>query len=415
LQIVSADASPPAETPESVSCIGAAAPRAGESWTGMTGSVDGTLYASSAACGSRSTLYTIDPNSGTPTEVGEITNASCVIDIAADALGDMYGFDIAGDVLLSIDPATGAGTVIGSLGFDANYAQGMDFEESTGVLYLAAYNNTSSQGELRIADLNTGNTVLVGSFPGGAETDGLAFPSGGVSDVPWLSEDPITSTLPALFGMPVTVTFDAGVTEITQPGHYYAQLKIAHDTPYVVNNVSVTMTVTAPLTWGKLMGTVSSMGHCDAVPQALSDADVILEGADTYTVTTGADGGYAHWMPAGLYTATVSYSNHITATAAVTVTAQATVTLDLGLRLLQPCATATPVSMTVSVDIDDTLTRPLTLINGGAVSYTFSITETCTAGAAGCPTTMAPQGGSGSRGLGKGQRNNPEAESQKNQ
>ena len=31
------------------------------------------------------------------------------------------------------------------------------------------------QGELRIADTTTGNTVLVGAFPDGAETDALAF------------------------------------------------------------------------------------------------------------------------------------------------------------------------------------------------------------------------------------------------
>ena len=47
----------------------------------------------------------------------------------------MYGVDIVSDVLVQIDPSTGAGTVVGSVGVGANYAQGMDFEEETGVLY----------------------------------------------------------------------------------------------------------------------------------------------------------------------------------------------------------------------------------------------------------------------------------------
>jgi hypothetical protein len=76
---------------------------------------------------------------------------------------------------VQINPVTGAGTVIGSIGFDADYAQGMDFEQVSGVLYLAAYNTTTSQGELRVADTATGNSVLVGGFPDGAQTDALAF------------------------------------------------------------------------------------------------------------------------------------------------------------------------------------------------------------------------------------------------
>lgn len=154
--------------------IGPSTPISGTVWTGATGTVSGTLYASSTSLSS-SYLYTVDTATGTATEVGEITNAPGIIDIAINADGEMYGVDIVNDVLVQIDPATGAGTVIGSIGFDAKFAQGMDFEETTGVLYLAAYNATDTQGELRIADTATGNSVLVGAFPGGAETDALAF------------------------------------------------------------------------------------------------------------------------------------------------------------------------------------------------------------------------------------------------
>ena len=154
--------------------IGASTPISGQAWTGATGTADGTLYASSTN-ETQSYLYTVDLASGTATAIGEITNAPATIDIAINAEGEMYGVDITNDNLVRIDPATGAGTVIGSIGFDANYAQGMDFEPVSGVLYLAAYNETAGRGELRIADTATGNSVLVGAFPDGAETDALAF------------------------------------------------------------------------------------------------------------------------------------------------------------------------------------------------------------------------------------------------
>ena len=106
-------------------------------WSGSTAAVDGTLYASSALCGTASYLHTIDPGTGTVTPVGPVTNATCVIDIAINAAGELYGVDIVNDELVQIDPGTGAGTVIGSLGVNANYAQGLDFDEVTGVLYWA--------------------------------------------------------------------------------------------------------------------------------------------------------------------------------------------------------------------------------------------------------------------------------------
>lgn len=156
--------------------VGACTSFGGEGWTGMTSTVDGPLYASSTSI-SRSTLYTIDPATGTATVIGEITNAPGIIDIAINSSNALYGVDIINDSLISIDPSTGAGTIIGALGFNANYAQGMSFDWNTGVLYLAAFNDTAFQGELRTADTATGSTTLVGAFPGGAEVDCLAFVS----------------------------------------------------------------------------------------------------------------------------------------------------------------------------------------------------------------------------------------------
>jgi hypothetical protein len=117
----------------------------------------------------------VNTATGAATAVGQITNAPTVIDIAINADGEMYGLDIVNDRLVQINPATGAGTVVGSIGFDADYAQGMDFEPASGELYLAAYNMGSAQGELRLANTSTGNSVLVGAFPNGDQVGALGL------------------------------------------------------------------------------------------------------------------------------------------------------------------------------------------------------------------------------------------------
>jgi hypothetical protein len=218
--------------------IASAPPRSGETWSGMSGTADGTLYAASANCGSRSTLYTINPATGAVTEIGEITGAPSIIDIAINANADMYGVDIVNDSLMQIDPATGAGTVVGSLGVNANYAQGMDFEEESGILYWAAY---TTQGELRIIDTSTGASASVGAFPGGAEVDSLAFPTGGSADIPWLSEDPVTGTVNADDVFVVDVTFDSMTYTV---GTYTGTLRVKTDDPMTATyEIPVTMHV----------------------------------------------------------------------------------------------------------------------------------------------------------------------------
>lgn len=132
-------------------------------WTGVAGAPDGTLYATSTDT-LTSDLYTIDPITGVPTLVGGINDAPAIIDIAVSASGDMYGFDLLHDIMVKIDPATAHATVLGSIGYNANYSQGMDFDESSGILYLAALNGNTTRSELRIADTNTGYTTFLGQL-----------------------------------------------------------------------------------------------------------------------------------------------------------------------------------------------------------------------------------------------------------
>ncbi len=219
--------------------VGPATPLPGHTWTGLASDpTTGTLFASSCDL-TTSHLYAIDPAAGAATPIGEIANADGVIGIAVSPTGELYALDIASDALLHVDKTTGMSTVIGPVGFDANYAQGMDFDDATHTLYLAAYNNATRQAELRIADTATGATAVVGFFPADTEIDAPAFATS--ADIAWLSVAPITATIAPGAQQTVLVAFDARA--MASPGKYEAALYFASDTPYAPLTVPVTMTV----------------------------------------------------------------------------------------------------------------------------------------------------------------------------
>lgn len=142
----------------------------GEFWTGMaTDPTTGILYASTgeSQCTplSVSYLYTVDPQTAQATLVGPLTLGPCLIAISFDGQGQLYGLEIVNDELIKIDKTTAAATVVGPIGFDANFSQGMDFDEATNTMYLAAVEYDSFTGvftsSLRTADLATGQTTFV--------------------------------------------------------------------------------------------------------------------------------------------------------------------------------------------------------------------------------------------------------------
>ncbi|MBN2258832.1 MAG: hypothetical protein JW704_13630 [Anaerolineaceae bacterium] len=100
-------------------------------WTGLSiDPVTGAFYGSTAT-----NLYTINSTTGTSTLIGSF-GSSTMIDIAINMAGEMYGHDIGTDSIYSINMTTGAATLIGPTGYDANYAQGMDFDNDDGTLYI---------------------------------------------------------------------------------------------------------------------------------------------------------------------------------------------------------------------------------------------------------------------------------------
>ena len=113
------------------------------------------------------------------------------------------------------------------------------------------------------------------------------------TDVSWLSESATTVTLQPGASSKVTVTVDASVAEITQPGTYTASVALSTDTPYQLAAVPVSMTVNPPKTWGKITGKVTSAVDGSGIAGATLQID---SWATSYTLKTAADGSYALWL-----------------------------------------------------------------------------------------------------------------------
>jgi len=193
-------------------------------WTGMTiDPVTGTVYASTAT-----DLFTIDPATGASTLIGPF-GTTLMIDIAINMAGQMYGHDIGTDSIYSIDVATGAATLIGLTGYAANYAQGMDFDNNDGTLYIFLYIGSGANvyGTVNLATgavtpLATDNPL--GEFEGAIAIPGIPF------DIPWAIEDPLSGMLAPDACETVTVTFDSAGLAV---GEYYGSLKIESNDPFM--------------------------------------------------------------------------------------------------------------------------------------------------------------------------------------
>ncbi len=214
--------------------VGLTTPVGNQYWTGIT--VDKTtniMYGISTDM-TESYLYTIDMVTASTTVIG-LTGIPGAIDIAIDGTGQMYSFDIVSDQAFYIDKETGLSGALGSLGYDANYAQGMGWDPVNDIIYLAAFNNATMSGELRILDRVTGNTTLVGAM--GGDIDGLAFPGGGMS---WLSVGADPVNIPAGGSVQVPVLFNTAGLE---PGTYVGNISIASDPDVGIVNIPVVLAV----------------------------------------------------------------------------------------------------------------------------------------------------------------------------
>jgi N-acetylneuraminic acid mutarotase len=154
---------------------------------------------------------------------------------------------------------------------------------------------------------------------------------GAASDVSWLGLGTTEVTLAPGKSAKVTVSLNADVPDITQPGLYTAAVSLGTDTPYAVPAVPVSMTVNPPKTWGKIAGTIKSAADGKAIAGATVQIDTW---ASSYTLKTKADGTYQLWLdtrnnPLQLIVAKDGFQPQI---AKVKITKGATTTTDFSLK-----------------------------------------------------------------------------------
>jgi hypothetical protein len=157
-----------------------------EFWTGMTITRDGKAYITSSnysvgGLDNRSVLYSLNLDTGKNEIIGTAYETPLIIDIAA-VEDKIYAEEIINDALYIIDPTTVETTLVGPLGYNSNFAQGMDYDEVNHILYLATMQvwflddgSYAIQGQLREANLQTGNTTLINILPDAGEVEAFAI------------------------------------------------------------------------------------------------------------------------------------------------------------------------------------------------------------------------------------------------
>ncbi|MEL6654275.1 MAG: T9SS type A sorting domain-containing protein, partial [Bacteroidota bacterium] len=151
-------------------------PQSGHDWAGLAyDQKQQILYGlSTDATNNLSQLYTIDLSNGTPSPT-HMLNLRVPIWLAIDTSGLAYTLDIADNNLYQIDLQNGQETLVGSVGFDAQFAQDADFDPETNLLYLASFSDGDTTSEFRITDLQTGHTALISNIAVDGEVGGWAI------------------------------------------------------------------------------------------------------------------------------------------------------------------------------------------------------------------------------------------------
>jgi len=113
-------------------------------------------------------LFEINPETGEQDLIGSFNTGTIMIEIACDAEGIMYGWDVkfSGEsYLYKIDKDTGEASIVGAMGLTLCYAQDGDFCREYDILYLAAYVISPAYGSCLIeCDEDTGDCNILGMF-----------------------------------------------------------------------------------------------------------------------------------------------------------------------------------------------------------------------------------------------------------
>ena len=166
--------------------LGNISPPVGENWNGLEfDPATNILYGISANFVDSSTLSIIDIENLSATAIGK-TGVNGAIAIATDGDGNFYSYDVIDDSLYSIDTATGQGTLIGSIGFDANFGQDLEWDPNTETMFMTAINSGDDfAAELRTVDLETGLSTFSGTIANGPDSQ---MPWSSIPELPLLGD-----------------------------------------------------------------------------------------------------------------------------------------------------------------------------------------------------------------------------------
>jgi hypothetical protein len=120
-----------------------------------------------------SQLNTVNLSNGLLTPIG-IASSGDIEDIACGNTGNLYGIDVYYDKFIGINKSNGVVSIIGSLGFDASYSQGLSWDHNNDSCYYASFNNSTQKCEMRRVNVTNGSSVVLYSID--AEIDGFAIP-----------------------------------------------------------------------------------------------------------------------------------------------------------------------------------------------------------------------------------------------
>jgi hypothetical protein len=254
--------------------IGAPTNPGGHTWTGLAiNGATGEAFLSSTD-GGTSVLQSVDLATGNSAVIGNITGLGLVIEIAINCDGEMYAHDIGTDSIYTIDTGNGSPTLVGPTGINANFAQGMDFDNESGELYIHGYTGggtntygTVDLGNGSITPLNVDNPL--GEFEGASQTS-CGDPTGPARfQVTKDFDDDNTAEVDVVIscntGLPLTqstsisegddVTFvvgdfadgamDCQITE-TVPGGYTASYSYGDDQPVISPTLLIRLTLKSP-------------------------------------------------------------------------------------------------------------------------------------------------------------------------
>ncbi len=266
--------------------------------------------------------------------------------------------------------------MVGALGADPNYAQGMDYDEENNIMYWAAY---TTQPELRVIDMTTGASALVGAFTGLDEVDSFSVAAGGapIDRIPWLSEDVLEGDLDVDEEQAIELTFT--VANIGQPGKYDGQLVVKDDSPYQDLLIPVTLNVTRPANFGSFKGTIYALEQCDIEPAPAEKATVIFyqNGAEKYRTKADENGYFSYAMLEGTYDIEIELDGYVSQIfeGLELEGGEDYILDDVNLRLDAPCLIVEPDALYQEQYTGEINSQTVTFTNIGAKETVFELTE----------------------------------------